>query len=91
MVQRKMQHRQETDKKWPLSIDEFMQELDKGPLPELYNAIFYTLEDTGKKNQNEHCYCVTGIKLAATKILSVASDWHSLITKESSPKQAVLG
>ena len=60
-----MQHRQESDKRLPLSIDEFMQKMDKGPLPELFNAIYHTLKDNVKKN--EYGYCVTSTKLAATK------------------------
>ena len=66
-----MHHRQETDKNMPVSIHEFMQELDKGPLPELYNAIYHTLKDSAKKN--EYGYCVTSTKLTATKIWSLAS------------------
>ena len=50
MIRRKMQYIQETDKKLPLSIDGFIQKLDKGPLPELYNAIYQTVKDNAKKN-----------------------------------------
>ena len=38
-----------------------MKQLDRGPLPEIYNAIFYTLKDYGEKNEygyNKAISCV---------------------------------
>ncbi len=89
MIRRKLQCRDEKSRKWPLTAEEFFLELDRGPPPDLYNAIFYTISDDAKKN--EYGYNITTSKNLAIKIWSLASDWESLITKKSSPKQEILG
>ena len=58
-------------------------------LQSLYNAIYYTVHDFASKN--EYRYAITHSHLKAIKIWSLASDWESLITRETSPKQAVMG
>lgn len=73
----------------PLTAEEIIRQLDEGPLPEIYNAIFYTLNDYGEKN--EYGYNATSSRVKAAKIWSLASDWENLVTKRPSPKQAILG
>ena len=72
-----------------MSKEEMIALLDKGPLPVLYNAIFYTLYDRGKKNV--YGYNITESSSKATKIWSISSDWEYLITKSPLPKHAVTG
>ena len=88
MVRRKVAVKEKEHHQWPLSPEELIAKLDDGPLPDLYNAIYYSIYDQGEKN--EHGYAVTS-SAKATKIWSIASDWESLITKSPSPKQAVIG
>ena len=78
MIRRKVRHRHQQKSEWPLSPEELMVVLDKGPIPQLYNAIYHILKDDGK--QNKYGYCITSSQLAAEKIWSLASDRESLIT-----------
>eukprot|EP00795_Rhopilema_esculentum_P000574 gene574-10262_t len=89
MVKRKLEARRNAPRQWPCTTEEILSQLDRGPLPEIYNAIFYTLKDYGEKN--EYGYNKTISRVRATKIWSLASDWEHLITKQPSPKQAILG
>ena len=89
MVRHKLEARENAPRQWPCTTEEIMNQLDRGPLPEIYNAIFYTLKDYGEKN--EYGYNKTISRVRATKIWSLASDWEHLITKQPSPKQAILG
>ena len=50
LVRRKIQENYENDTRLPMSQEEMIALLDKGPLLVLCNAIFYTLYDRGKKN-----------------------------------------
>ena len=72
----------------PLSPEDFLSMLDQGPLPDLYNVIYYSMCDRGKRN--EYGYMITS-QAKATKIWSLASDWETLITGAPSPKQAIMG
>ena len=63
--------------------------LDRGPLQNLYNVIYYNMHDFTK--QNEYGYAVTSSHTTAIRIWPLASDWECLITREPFPKQAVLG
>ena len=47
LVRRKIQQKHENDTRLTMSKEEMIALLDKGPLPALYNAIFYTLYDSG--------------------------------------------
>ncbi len=75
--------------KLPLSPEDLIRTLDRGVLPEIYNAIHYTLSDSAKLN--EYGYAETSSHLRAIKIWSLASDWGSLVTNDNSPKQVVMG
>ena len=89
MIRRKLIQFQEQKNEWPLTPEQLTEMMDRGPLQHLYNAIYYTLYDTATKK--EHGYAQTKSHLQAIKIWSLASDWQSLITKEPSPKQAIMG
>ena len=89
MIRRQIQKSNDQKRQWPLTPEELLEMLDHGPLQSLYNAIYYTMHDFA--NKNEYGYAITHSHLEAIKIWSLASDWESLITKETSPKQAVMG
>ena len=52
-------------KEWPLFPEDMISMLDKGPLPDLYNAIFYT--------KYEYGYVMTNSNAQAVEIWSLAS------------------
>ena len=89
MIRRNLQNKHQQERKWSLTTEELMYELDKGPSPDLYNAIYYMLNEDGERN--EHGCCITSSKLSANKISSLASDWEGMITKNPYPQQAILG
>ena len=86
-IRRKLSDRNDESLEWPLSPEKLVALLHKAPLPELYNAIYYTLYDTAKKNT--YGYNITSSTARATRIWSLASDWEYLETNNLSPKQAV--
>ena len=43
LLKRKVCERNEEAIEWPLSLEQLIQLLDKGPFPELYNDILYAL------------------------------------------------
>eukprot|EP00794_Sanderia_malayensis_P012974 gene12974-14308_t len=88
MIREKIMLKQKQRYDFPLTSEEFIKSLDEGPLPELYNAIFYSMHDSA--TINEYGYAATS-RVKATKIWSLASDWESLLTKVPSPKQAIMG
>ena len=88
MIRRKLDERKSEDERWPLTPDELLSKLDSGPLPDLYNTIYYSIHD--RRKLNEYGYIETS-QTEATKIWSIASDWESLVTKKRSPKQIILG
>ena len=57
LIKRKVCKRSNETIEWPLSSEQLTQLLDKGPLPEVYNAIYYMLFDGS--NENEFGYNVT--------------------------------
>ena len=63
--------------------------LDRGPLKEIYNVIYASINLAYKVNENG--YAITRSGPVATKIWSVGSDWVFLLTKERTAKQAVAG
>ena len=89
MIRRQLQSSSKQKRQWPLTPEELTDLLDRGPLQSLYNAIYYTMHDSAKKN--EYGYAITNSHLEAIKIWSLSSDWESLLTRETSPKQAVMG
>ena len=89
LIRRKLESPVKEENKWPLTPDELIEEVNKGPSPELYNAIYYSMYDSGKINS--YGFVGTDSGLLANKIWSVASDWESLVTRKATPKQVVLG
>eukprot|EP00794_Sanderia_malayensis_P003929 gene3929-4479_t len=89
MIRRKLKNRESLRKKWPLTPEELMEQQDNGPLPELFNAVFFTMHDSGCKNQ--YGYACTSSFNKARKIWALSDDWESLITRETTPKQTMLG
>ena len=77
------------DIQWPLTPKKLLEVMDKGPIPELFNAIYYTMHDSGKVN--EFGYAETQSHNAAIKIWSLASDWESLVTRRPNPKTTTMG
>ena len=57
MARRKIKVRKEKEEKWPMTPEELLASFDDGPLPEVYNAIFYTTDDSALIN--EYGYAVT--------------------------------
>ena len=50
IIRRKLQERETSDNAWPLTPEELLAELDTGPLPEIYNFIFYSIYDRATIN-----------------------------------------
>ena len=86
MIRRKFEERKTSEDTWPLT--ELLSKLDSGPLPELYNAIYFSIYERRKINQ--YGYAETS-DVKASKIWSLASDWESMITKQRTPQQIILG
>eukprot|EP00794_Sanderia_malayensis_P011520 gene11520-12711_t len=74
-------------KNWPYTSDELIKHLDKGPVTEMYN-VFYASIDPGFKI-NEYGYPITKSQQPALKIWSMAANWETLLTKNRSAKQTV--
>ena len=96
MLRRKLQERQKGDITWPLTPEELLSRINAEPLPETYNAIYFSIHESGSINQygyatTSHIKATKIWHIKATKIRSLASDWEGLITKQGSPKQIVLG
>ena len=51
MLRRKLQERQKGDITWPLTPEELLSRIDKGPLPEKCNAIYFSIYETVSINQ----------------------------------------
>ena len=51
MIQRKFEERKTSEDTWPLTPDKLLSKLDSRPLPELYNAIYFSIYERGKINQ----------------------------------------
>ena len=65
---------------WPYSLQDIVEMLVKGPLPEIYNTIFFTVY--GKYITYKEGYAKTDDYLWSTKIWSMACDWEALLKKE---------
>ena len=63
---------------FPYTPGGLIENLDKGPLPDLYNVIYLTIKDICSLNQ--HGYAVTTSNNLASNIWSTAYDWEALIT-----------
>ena len=66
MAKRKVIARGEKRKRWPLTLEEMLAELDEGPPQELYNAIYASIYGSGKRN-NSYGYYITNSNMSATK------------------------
>ena len=83
--------RDEEHTSFPMKPNELVEELHKGPIPELYNAIYMTLNGSGAINK--HGYCGTNSSNLANKIWALASDWEALLLRQPTyrnPKQVLL-
>ena len=60
--------------------------LDKEPLPEIYNTIFYTVH--GKYVTNKYGYAKQESSQLNTKIWSMFCDWKALLKKKTKKKQS---
>ena len=88
MIRRKIEEKKKDVDKWPLTPEELLSRMDEGPLPELYNAIYFCKHEYG--TLNDHGYAITSAN-KANKIWSAASDLETFITGVRSTKQIVLG
>ena len=70
MLRRNLQEKQKRDITWPLTPEELLSRINAGPLPAIYNAIYFPIYQSRSINQYE--YATSHIK--ATKICSLASD-----------------
>ena len=61
--------------------------LEKGPLQELYNVIFYTVKGSFKFNHAR--YTETKSEQLATKIWPMINDWEALLIPQKNTKQLV--
>ena len=68
---------------WPYSQGEMFNFLEKRPLQELYNVIFYTTKGSFRRNQAG--YAETESKQLATEIWSMTSDWEVLLIPQKTP------
>ena len=88
LIKRKLEEKKRNTKKWPLTPEELLSQMDEGPLPDLYNAIYFSKYEHGKLNEHGYAMESAGI---TTKIWFMAGDWETFVTGESSMKQIVLG
>ena len=73
MLRRILQKRQKDDITWPLIPEELLSRLDTRPLPEIHNAIYFSIYQSTSINQYRY---TTTSYIKATKIPSLASDWE---------------
>ena len=66
------------------SPQEIVEMLEKGPLTEIYNTIFYTVHR--KQVTYKYGYAKTDEYLWSTKIWSMACDWKALSKKDKNAK-----
>ena len=84
MIRRKLQTCNQLRESWPMSIDDIENFVQRGPLPELYNAIYATINPSFKVHSTG--YAVKPSHQSATKMWSIASDWEYLVTKKKTSK-----
>ena len=65
--------------------------LDRGPLPEIYNAIYYSIKGHLKLNQYVEIYAEILSSDFGTKIWAMACDWENLPTPGRNGKQLIIG
>ena len=74
---------------FPYSIESLIEDLDRGPLTDLYNIIHLTVKGTCALNESG--YATTKSRTLAAKIWSLAYDWQTLITGQINAKQVLFG
>ena len=82
MARRKLQTCNQLRESWPMSIDDIENFVQRGPLPELYNAIYATINSSFKVLISG--YAVTPSQQSATKIWSITSNGKYSVTKKKS-------
>ena len=85
MGRRKLQTCNQLKESLLMTIDDIEIVVQRGPLPELYNTIYATINPSFKVHSTG--YAVTPSNQSATKIWSIASDWKYLVTKKKTSKQ----
>ena len=87
MIRRKLQTYNQLRESWQMNdIESFVQ---RGPLLELYNAIYATINPSFKAHSTG--YAVTPSRQSATKIWSITPDCEYLVTKKKTSKQVLTG
>ena len=89
MVKRKLQTCNHLRESWSMSVDDIENFVQRGLLPELYYAIYATINPSFKVHSSE--YAVTPSHQSPTKIWSLTSDWEYLVTKKKTSKQVLTG
>ena len=90
MIKGKIKKKKKDESQWPFTPEQLLTNINSGPLPDLYNIIYATIDPTFKIN--EYGYAATRSNPIATKVWSVAADWEALVTQgRQSPKQVITG
>ena len=91
LIQRKIKKCVEDEKKFelPYNPEELIGMLDRGPLPEICNAVYYSVKGHLKLNQYGHAETLSSD--FATKICAMACDWENLLTPDRNGKQLITG
>ena len=78
MLRKKLQKRPKSDITWLLNLEELLSRIKTGPLPEIYNAICFSIYESAPIKQYGYA---TTLHIKATKIWSLPSEWERLVTK----------
>ena len=86
-----LKKREQEHVEFSMKSNKLIQEIHKGPMIEIYNAIFMSLH--GSATINEYGYCGTDSTHLANKIWALASDWEALLLRSPTyrnPKHILL-
>ena len=91
LIQRKIKRRLEDEKKseWSYNPEELIRMLVRGPLPEIYNAIYYSVK--GHLKLNQYGYAETLSSDFGTKIWTIACDQENYLIPGRNGKQLITG
>eukprot|EP00794_Sanderia_malayensis_P017234 gene17234-18955_t len=90
MIRNKIELVKDEEHSWPYTPNEVVEKLDSGPIRELYNLIYATINPNFKINSQG--YAETRSELMATKVWSISSDWEALLVpKKKCAKQVLTG
>ena len=89
LIQRKIKKCPEDKNKfeWPCNPEELMGMLNRGPLLEIYNAVYYSVK--GHLKLNQYGYAETLSSDFGTKMWAQACDWENLLTPDRDGKQLI--